>query len=581
MTLRLYHLPLLLIPLGLCGQLGSEQDVFTRADTLRGSIDPERAWWNVLHYDVRVRPDFTARSITGHTTITFETLTTGRRMRIDLQQPLIVDSIVAEISTFWDTGGSYSTPKLAFSHEGDVLWVDFPKELPADIRMPVHIHYHGVPRAAKSPPWDGGWIWKTDPTGAPWMSVACQGLGASVWYPCKDHQSDEPDHGASLRITVPDSLQAIGNGRLKGVIDNDDGTHTWHWDVSSPINTYNLVPYIGRYIHFGEVYQGVEGPLDLDYWVLAGKEEKARRQFAQVPVMLACFEDWFGPFPFYADGYKLVESPHLGMEHQSAIAYGNHYVNGYMGQDLSGTGHGLHWDYIIIHESGHEWFGNNITTADIADMWVHEGFTMYSEAIYVECTRGKAAAEEYVVGIRRNIRNDRPLIGPYGVNQEGSGDMYPKGANVVHMVRRIMDDDTAFMDMLRGMNRDHRHAIVTSAMFESYMDDRVATDLRPFFDQYLRDVRVPILRWSQNKGRAYVRWDNTIEGFTMPLTFRIAGQDIRMEISDRWRAVEGRMRRRDRVVPDAGWYIGVEPVTRKSLRKEIAIQAKRIANVRP
>ncbi|MCW5898387.1 MAG: M1 family metallopeptidase [Flavobacteriales bacterium] len=581
MPLRPTLLLLYVVPLGLCGQLGNTMKTFTRADTLRGSIGPERAWWNALHYDVRVKPDFASRGIQGHTTITFEAIDEGKRMQIDLQQPLVVDSIVAEISTFWDSGGGYSTPKLDFDREGDVLWVDFPKELPADVRMPVHVYYHGVPRAAKNPPWDGGWVWAKDPKGHPWMTVACQGLGASVWYPCKDHQSDEPDNGATLRITVPDSLQAIGNGRLKGIIKHGDGTSTWHWSVSSPINTYNLVPYIGKYSHFGEVYDGLDGPLDLDYWVIAGNEEKARRQFAQVPGMLACFEEWFGPFPFYSDGFKLVESPHLGMEHQSAIAYGNRYVNGYMGQDLSGTGHGLHWDYIIVHESGHEWYGNNITTADIADMWVHEGFTMYSEVLHVECTKGLEAAREYARGVRRNISNDGPVIGPYGVNKEGSGDMYPKGANVVHMVRRIMDDDTAFKTMLRDMNRDHRHGIVTSAMIEAYMDQRETFDLRPLFAQYLRDVRIPMLQWGRYKGRAYLRWTNTIEGFSMPLRFRAGRAEEFLEITTLWSAPEGGIRRRDRVEPDPDWYIGVERIPTRTLKKEVSLAPKRYIKVKP
>ena len=288
----------------------------------------------------------------------------------------------------------------------------------------------------------------------PWMSVACQGLGASVWYPCKDHQSDEPDNGASLSIIVPDTLVAVGNGRLKNKISNNNGTTTYTWEVKDPINNYNIIPYIGKYVNWSDTLQGEKGTLDLSYWVLDYNLEKAKKQFEQVKPMLRCFEYWFGPYPFYEDGYKLVESPHLGMEHQSAVAYGNGYQNGYRGMDLSGSGWGIKWDFIIVHESAHEWFANNITTKDIADMWVHESFANYSETLYTEWLFGKEAGNEYNYGIRRRIENDRPIIGPYGVNKEGSGDMYYKGGNMLQTIRHAINDDEKFRNILRGLNQN-------------------------------------------------------------------------------------------------------------------------------
>ncbi|HNK86430.1 MAG TPA: M1 family peptidase, partial [Flavobacteriales bacterium] len=340
-------------------QLGHRQKSFSSADTLRGSIGTERAWWDVLHYDVSVQPDLATKSIRGTTIIGFIAKDNGLRMQIDLQQPLVVDSVTADVSRFRRGSFTIEDERAHTEREGNVLWVDLPQPLKAGEASTIRITYHGVPREAKQPPWDGGWIWTYDAQGNPWMSVACQGLGASVWYPCKDTQSDEPDDGASLHITVADSLQAVGNGRLRDVTRNADGTSTWNWKVTQPINTYNLVPYIGKYVHFGEVYDGVSGQLDCDYWVLSINEAKAREHFKLVPKMLKCFEDHFGPYPFYHDSYKLVEAPHLGMEHQSAVAYGNGYRNGYLGRDLSGTGWGNKWDYIIVHESGHEWFGNS------------------------------------------------------------------------------------------------------------------------------------------------------------------------------------------------------------------------------
>lgn len=513
-----------------------------RADTLRGSIGPERAWWDVRHYDVTVRPDFTGRTIEGTVILGFRALDDGGRMQIDLQQPLEVRSIKHELE------------ELAFEREGNVVRVDLSGRIMTGHRSELIIHYAGKPREAKQPPWDGGWIWKTDAQGDPWMSVACQGLGASVWYPCKDHQSDEPDEGATLHIITADSLVGVGNGRSMGSTRDDGGQLTWHWRVSAPINTYNLVPYIGKYVHFGERIAAVDGPLDLDFWVLRESEEAAVAQFAQVPAMIQCFEQWLGPYPFYSDGYKLVEAPHLGMEHQSAIAYGNGFRNGYLGRDISGTGHGLKWDFIIVHESGHEWFGNSMTTADIADMWVHEGLTQYTEVLMTECVSGKEAAEEYVIGLRQGIRNERPVIGPYGVNKEGSGDMYPKGANLVHMVRQIMGD-SVFKAMLLEMNRRYRHGIVTSAEVERFMDGFTSVDLHGLFDQYLRTTQVPKVEWFVRKRRLWVRWADCVEGFSIPVKGYADDTEMMLSFGTTWAMLPQKVSRRAALRIDANWYV--------------------------
>ena len=537
---------------------------FTRADTLRGSIGPERAWWDALHYDVSVRPDFATKSISGTTIIGFIARDHGLRMQIDLQQPLVVDSVTADVSRFRDGNFIIEDQRVNTEREGDVLWVDLPQPMKAGEASTVRISYHGVPREAVHPPWDGGWIWKTDARGNPWMSVACQGLGASVWYPCKDTQSDEPDDGASLHITVADSLQAIGNGRLRDVVENADGTSTWNWKVTQPINTYNLVPYIGKYTHFGEVHEGISGKLDCDYWVLAYNEEKAREQFKQVRPMLSCFEQWFGPYPFYQDSYKLVESPHLGMEHQSAVAYGNQYLNGYLGTDLSGTGRGLKWDFIIIHESGHEWFGNSITTADIADMWVHEGITQYSEALFTECQQGLAAGQEYVIGLRKKIENKKPIIGPYGVNQEGPGDMYPKGANLMHMIRHIIGDST-FKAMMLEMNKRFYHKVTSSTEIEKFISEFCGRDLSKVFDQYLRTTRVPVLEWTVRNGDLYVRWADCLEGLSMPIPIMVNGDERTITITDKWSWPAGGLNAKAELRPDDNWYVKVRKVGKKDV----------------
>jgi len=570
-------------------QLQDDKSAFNLADTLRGSIGPERAWWNTVGYDVSVKPDIDARSITGRTIIAFDAVTEGQRMQIDLQQPLIADSILTDVASYVNGAISVSYRTIPFQRDGNVVWVDLPQSMKKGEAATITIHYHGIPRAARNPPWDGGWIWKTDARGNPWMSVACQGLGASVWYPCKDHQSDEPEQGANLRITVPDSLQAIGNGRLRSTVKNGDGTSTWHWQVRNPINAYNLVPSIGKYTQLTDTFAGKEGELELAFWILqhhapwghgefrANREEeekwlrKAAVQFEQVPEMLRCFEDWFGPYPFYADGYKLVEAPHLGMEHQSAIAYGNGFVNGYRGTDLSGTGRGLLWDYIIIHESGHEWFGNSITTADIADMWVHEGFTDYSETIFTECQQGTQAGEEYVIGLRKNIRNDKPIIGPYSVNEEGSGDMYYKGANLIHMIRHIVGDST-FKALLVEMNRRFKHSIVTSAQIEEFMIDfneQTKSLLnKSIFDQYLRTNKLPVLEWGVWKGKLFARWSNGVQGFAMPLAIDIEGTDGLVALTSEWKCLGG-IPRKGFVKPDRNWYISERQVGKRALKRAV------------
>jgi aminopeptidase N len=504
---------------------------FTRQDSLRGTIGPERSWWNVLYYDINVTPDYKSKSIKGKTIIEYRVIADKHSdyMQIDLQQPLRIDTL------FYDGKPYINYPAKPYYNEGNVWHIPLPKAENNSIHR-IGISYSGKPRVAQRPPWDGGWIFTADEKGRPWMTVACQGLGASVWYPCKDHQSDEPDNGASISITVVDSLVAIGNGRLKEKKLNRNGTTTWTWEVKNPINNYTIVPYIGKYVTWHEDYKGEKGNLDLDYWVLDYDLEKAKKQFTQVRDMLKCFEWWLGPYPFYEDGFKLVETSHLGMEHQSAVAYGNHFMNGYLGSDLSGSGWGEKWDYIIVHESGHEWFGNNITSNDIADMWVHEGFTDYTETLFVECMFGKEAADAYARGLRRTIENRQTIIGPYGVNQEGSGDMYNKGNNLIHTIRQVIDNDSLFRDILRGMNKTFYHKTVDTKDIENYMIKRSGKDLAKIFDQYLRTTKIPVLEYKEDGNTVSYRWTNVVDGFNMPV-FLSSSKKFKLEPITEWQQV--------------------------------------------
>lgn len=489
--------------------MSQEKKVFTHADTLRGSISTERAWWDVLRYDVTVKPDYESKTISGSCVITFKVLNDNKNdsAQIDLQDPMILDKIFI--------GNSPTT----YRKEGNFYHVKVPS-LTAGSTNSYKITFHGSPRESKLPPWDGGWVWTTDSLGRPWMSAAVQGFGASSWYPCKDHQSDEPDNGASLSIIVPNDLIGVANGRLISTLKNNDGTTTYKWEVKDPINSYDLIPYIGKYVNFSEVYTGEEKDIDVNYWALDYNVERFKSYIQPgVDQMLKAHEFWMGPYPFTEDGFKMIEAPYLGMEHQSAIAYGNKFKSGFLGLDRSRTGQGLKWDYIIVHESGHEWFGNNITTNDIADMWVHEGFTTYSEALYTEFYYGRDAGDEYIAGKFRLITNDRPVIGIYGVNNEGSVDMYEKGSSLLSMIRLTINNDTLFREILRGLNKDFYHQTVTTGQIENYINDRSGFDFSKVFDQYLRTTQVPQLSYyySNDSSKVHYKWEDCVAGFNLPI----------------------------------------------------------------
>ena len=485
---------------------------FTHQDSLRGSITPEREWWDLTYYHLDIVINPASKTIEGKNTIQYKVLQSSSLIQIDLQPPLRM------------YGATQEGEALEIVREGNAHFIKLLKsQQPGEINNLV-INYGGNPVEAIRPPWDGGITWATDENGIPFIASSCQGIGASVWWPCKDHMYDEPD-SMLISVNVPDNLINVSNGRLRSTDKLDNGTKTWHWFVSSPINNYGVNINIGDYVHFEEKYQGEKGELDIDYYVLRDNLEKAKKQFADVKRMLEAFEHWFGPYPFYEDSYKLVETPYLGMEHQSSITYGNGYQNGYLGTDLSGSGWGLKFDFIIIHESGHEWFANNITDKDVADMWIHESFTNYSESLFLEYHFGGQAGSEYVRGTRARINNEQPIIGEYGVNSRGSGDMYYKGGNLLHTLRQVINDDDKWRQILRGLNEEFYHQTVTTAQIEDYISQQSGLELQPFFDQYLRDYRLPVLEYYQKESDLNYRWSNCNSTFNMPVKVKIAGTE--------------------------------------------------------
>ncbi|XZF15343.1 M1 family metallopeptidase [Chitinophagaceae bacterium MMS25-I14] len=515
---------------------------YTRQDTLRGSNGTGRNWWKVQQYNLTVTFDTAARSISGWNNIVLRV--TGMAhdsLQLDLQEPMVLDSILCN--------GKH----LTFAHDSNVWWVNtanWKRDIAPD--RTISVFYHGHPREAVHPPWDGGFIWTQDSLGKPWIAVACQGLGASVWWPCKDYQGEEPDSGMTLNYIVPEGLNVVANGRLPkagsaisrnvrfadltsgGTVELEH-RNLFSWTIRNPINSYDATFYIGDYIHWSDTLTGEKGKLDLDFYALRYNEERARKQFAVVKSMIHCFEHWMGAYPFYEDGYKLVEAPYLGMEHQSAVAYGNGYLMGYMGRDRSKTGVGLLFDFIIVHESGHEWFGNNITATDIADNWIHEGFTTYTEGLFAECMFGREKAFDYIRGEWSNITNDRPVIGDYRVNDEGSSDKYDKGSAVVHMIRAIMNNDDQFRQLLRGLNKTFYHKTVTEKEFEQYINTFTHHDFSHLFSQYLRSNLIPEFEYYTERGQLYYRFNNVIPGFTLPLTVGTSGKKkITIEPTGEW-----------------------------------------------
>jgi aminopeptidase N len=498
-----------------CAALAAQaQDTtkFTHADTLRGSLTtPQRTWWDVSFYDLHVSVHPTDSSVSGYNGITYKVLRPAQELQLDLQMPLEMDSIVQ--------GGR----KLEYRRDGNAFFVTIAALQRAGDVNALVAYYHGKPRAARRAPWDGGIVWTKDSLGAPYIASAVQGFGASGIWPNKDTQADEPD-SQRVAITVPDPLVDVSNGRLRSTTHHPDGTTTYEWFVTSPINNYDVAINAGRYEHYGDVFEGEAGRLTTDFWPLAYHMDAAKRQFAQVPPMLRCFEHWFGPYPWYEDGYKLVETPHLGMEHQSAVAYGNHYQNGYLGRDLSATGWGLKWDFIIVHESAHEWWGNSLTSQDIADTWIHESFANYAEGLYTECQDGKEAGAAYVIGTRKLIRNDTPILGHYGVNNDGSGDVYYKGGNMLHTIRQLVNDDEKWRGVLRGLQSTYRHQVVTGEQVERFMSAQSGLDLSTVFQQYLATTRVPAFEYKLDGTTLSYRWADVVPRFHMPLRVAFDGR---------------------------------------------------------
>ena len=519
----------------------SQEYEFTKQDTLRGSITPERAWWDLTYYHLDIAVDLDNKFIKGSNTIEYKVLEPNKKLQVDLQSPLKITKV------------EQNGKELSFSSEGSAHFINLiDKQRKGKINS-VKVYYEGNPKEAVRAPWDGGLSWTRDSNGKHFAATSCQGIGASIWWPNKDHMYDEVD-SMLISVNVPKGLMNISNGRLKKIEEFED-TNTYHWYVSNPINNYGVNINIGDYVEFSEVYEGEKGKLDMIYYVLRDNIERAKTQFKDAVKMMDAFEYWFGPYPFYEDSFKIVEVPYLGMEHQSSITYGNKYMKGYLGRDLSRTGWGLKFDYIIIHEAGHEWFANNITYKDIADMWIHESFTTYSENLFLDYHYGKEASSEYVIGTRAGISNSAPMIGPYGVNQRGS-DIYSKGANVLHTIRQIANSDEKWRMILRGLNKDFYHQTVETKQIENYISDKMGYDLSTFFDQYLRTTNIPVLEYKLSDGLLEYKWTNVV-GFKMPIELFVGDEKIRLNPTQEIKSINVKS---EKIKLDKNYYVNINKV---------------------
>ncbi|WP_283640707.1 M1 family metallopeptidase [Mesonia mobilis] len=502
--------------------LSGKEKNYTRKDSLRGSLRPERTDYDVKKYDLFVKVDPEKKYISGVNKISFKTSAKLPKLQIDLFENMKIDSIL------------FRGKKLKFNREFNAVFVEFEKAIKKNKKRTLEVYYSGNPIIAKTPPWDGGFIFTKDQNGKDWVSVAVQGTGASLWYPNKDHLSDEPEE-VEIHIAAPKDLVAVSNGRLMGKEELDKNYTQWNWKVVNPINNYNVILNIGDYVNFSDQFQD----LDLEYYVLSYNLEKAKKSFQEVQPMMDCFYEKIGPYPFPEDSYKLVETPFLGMEHQSAVAYGNGFGFGYRGSDLSATGVGLNWDYIIIHESGHEWFGNSITAKDIADMWIHESFTSYTEAIYIECRWGLEKALTYLNGVKRTmVRNNKPIIGDYGVNAEGSGDMYFKGANMINTLRFVINDDEKWWNILNNFTSEFKHTTTDTESVVAFFEAETGLELTPFFDQYLRYTKLPQLQFKKEKNVISYRWKTDVENFEIPVELSNDAEEIRIYPTNKWQELD-------------------------------------------
>jgi aminopeptidase N len=511
----------------------------SRADVLRGEYGRYRANNDLLAYHLNVRIDPERKWIGGKNTIRFRMLTDDTRIQLDLYANLNVERI------------GFGKTDLKFERELNAVFVDFPQALRAGREYSIEFHYSGTPRETGR---FGGFSFGRDPAGRHWITTACEGQGASIWWPNKDQWRDEPDE-MQISVAVPNDLVDVSNGKFIGKTDLGDGYTRWDWKVHYPINSYNVSVNIGSYVHFSDRLGGVP----MDFYVLPASLEKAKKQFAQAKPMLEAFLKYFGEYPFEKDGYKLIEVPYSGMEHQSAVTYGNRFANGYLERDWTGVGVSLKFDFIIIHESGHEWFGNAVSAADVSDMWIHEGWTTYLEALYVEHLFGHEDARKYINGYKSKVRNREPIVTQRGIHRTPSQDMYFKGALFLHTLRSVVNDDDRWWRLLRDLYQEFKYQNILTEDIVRFFNARLGQNLTPIFDQYLRRSDLPTLElaFDDEEGTLAYRWNADERDFAMPIRVGRPGSWQVLQPTTAWKVMKAPMPKDDLGVATELYYVNV------------------------
>ncbi|HEX7340967.1 MAG TPA: M1 family metallopeptidase [Rhodanobacteraceae bacterium] len=514
----------------------------TRAQMLAGAYGPYRANNDLLYYHLSLRVDPTTKAVRGNNVIRFRMLKDGKRIQIDLQQPLKIDRIMFDKHT------------LTYQREDGAVFIEFPRTLHKGKVYAIDFFYSGTPRHHGR---FGDFTFGTDPYGHPWIVTACESDGSSTWWPSKDQWRDEPQDGMEISVSIPDGLVDVSNGKFMGTVKQPGGYTQWNWHVHYPINSYDVALNIGNYVHFSDAYG--------TYYVLPQDLAKAKKHFRQVKGMMAAFTHYFGPYPFAKDGYKLVQVPYLGMEHQSAVAYGNHFDNGYYvpgrgGINWTHTPWSMKFDFIIIHESAHEWFGNAITAADRADMWIHEGFATYMEALYVEYHWGHKAALQYLDGLKPKVRNRRPIIAEHGVDAEPPEDEYFKGALMLNTLRSIINNDARWWKLLHGFYQHFKYQTIDTDQAVAYFNKHSGMNLTPIFDQYLRHARIPTLDllFGESPGLVMYKWRAGEQDFAMPVRVGQSGHWQIIHPTTKWQWMKTPLTKDQFKVATSLYYINVD-----------------------
>jgi aminopeptidase N len=497
---------------------GQAAKAATHADLLRGEYGCFRANNDLLSYALDLRIDPVAKTIAGKNTIRFRMLSDDTRIQLDLYDNLDVGKVML--------GGE----ELKYSRDSGAVFVDFPRSLKAGKTYSIDFYYSGRPKEAGR---FGGFVFAKDPAGRPWIFTSCEDEGASIWWPNKDQWRDEVEN-MTMSIAVPNDLTDVSNGRFIGKRDLGDGYTRWDWRINYPINNYDVSVNIGKYEHWSDKF----GDLSMDFYALPEDLTKAKKQFAQANGMLRAFEHYFGEYPFKNDGYKLVQVPYSGMEHQSAVTYGNRFANGYLERDWTGVGISTKFDFIIIHESGHEWFGNAVSAADRSDMWIHEGWTTYLECLYVEYMYGHDDYLKYTNAYKKKIKNERPIIAPRGVNATPPQDMYFKGALFLHTLRSIVDNDRTWFALIRDIYQHFKYRNIMTEDMTTYVNRRTGMNLTPIFDQYLRHTAIPKLELKFDTGTVSYRWKTDEPAFAMPVKVGTAGKWQLIRPTTEWRSMK-------------------------------------------